>query len=486
MRTLVYTHRWLGIGLGGLFLLWFASGIVMIYARMPELDPAERLARLAPITFTAIRTAPGAVAADASRFTISTLDGRPVYRVTTGGAQQTTFADTGAVLEPLTAGRALEIARTFAGPAAVRHDGRLEDADQWTFSVRGQMPLHRIAVADPEGTRLYVAERSGEVVMKTTASGRRWGYLGAVVHWVYFTPLRRQSALWNNLIVWVSIAGTVLAVAGFAWGLWRLSPFERYRLKQAQSRTPYAGLMKWPHYAGLIFGATTITWIFSGLLSMDPWAWSPSTAPTPAQRAAVSRGPLHPADVPLASLHRGLAAYGVATPKEIDLIRFRGRHYLRASAGLVALDQPTQGPADLLHADDMIGAARDAMPGVPIEGVYWMTAYDAYYYRRGGTLNLPVLRVRFGDPQQTWLYLDPRRGAIVRKEERLSRINRWLYHGLHSLDFPWLYNRRPLWDVVVIALSLGGIALSATTMWGAYRRLRRGVRYWSASWRTPH
>jgi hypothetical protein len=32
----------------------------------------------------------------------------------------------------------------------------------------------------------------------------------------------------------------------------------------------------------------------------------------------------------------------------------------------------------------------------------------------------------------------------------------------------------------VIVLSLGGIALSVTTMWAAYRRLRRGVRHWSA------
>ena len=42
-RTLVYTHRWLGIALGAVFVVWFASGVVMIYARMPALDPAERL-----------------------------------------------------------------------------------------------------------------------------------------------------------------------------------------------------------------------------------------------------------------------------------------------------------------------------------------------------------------------------------------------------------------------------------------------------------
>jgi hypothetical protein len=91
-------------------------------------------------------------------------------------------------------------------------------------------------------------------------------------------------------------------------------------------------------------------------------------------------------------------------------------------------------------------------------------------------LSLPVLRVRYNDPQQTWLYLDPRRGAIVRKEERLTRINRWIYHGLHSFDFPFLYYHRPLWDIVVIGLSLGGMVLSATTMLPAWRRVRRRMR----------
>ena len=101
-------------------------------------------------------------------------------------------------------------------------------------------------------------------------------------------------------------------------------------------------------------------------------------------------------------------------------------------------------------------------------------------------MNLPVLRVRFADPQRTWLYLDPKRGAIVRKEERLSRLNRWLYHGLHSLDFPFLYYRRPLWDVVVIVLSVGGIVLSVTTMWAAFRRLRRAARRAAVRRLGPH
>ena len=77
------------------------------------------------------------------------------------------------------------------------------------------------------------------------------------------------------------------------------------------------------------------------------------------------------------------------------------------------------------------------------------------------------------NPQRTWLYIDPRRGEIVRKEEQLTRLNRWLYHGFHSLDFPFLYYRRPLWDVVVIVLSIGGLVSAVAIIFPTLRRFRR-------------
>ena len=125
----------------------------------------------------------------------------------------------------------------------------------------------------------------------------------------------------------------------------------------------------------------------------------------------------------------------------------------------------------------MLAAARAAMPETVVEEAVWLQQYDSYYYDRDGRRPLPVLRVRYSDSVQTWLYLDPQHGGIVHKEERLSRANRWLYHGLHSFDFPFLYYRRPLWDVVVIVFCLGGILLSATTMVPAWQRLRLHARH---------
>lgn len=476
-RVLVYSHRWLGIAGGVLFVIWFVSGIVMMYARLPELDPAERLARLPSINPASLRMPPAAAGdGDMTRLVLSTIEGRPVYRVTAQGSSQLRFADTGDTVPIVDGEQALRIARAFEGGYhQVRYDTRLTDADQWSFGIRGRMPVHRVAVEDGAGTTLYVTANGGEVVLKTTASGRLWGGAGAVLHWLYFTPLRRNERLWNEVIVWLSIAGTVMCLVGLAWGLWRLAPKRGYRLRRERHWSPYAGWMRWHHYSGLIFGIVTTTWIFSGLLSLDPWDWHPSTAPTREQRQRVTGGALVAADLPVDRIRRAVQAFAPSVPKEIEIVRFRGRYYAVAPSGIVSLAEPQFGARDQLAADLMVGAANEAMQGVVIEGMSWLDDYDAYYYDRDRRLSLPVLRVRYADPQHTWLYFDPKHGAIARKEERLTRLNRWLYHGLHSLDFPFLYYQRPLWDVLVIVLSLGGIVLSVTTMSAAWRRVRRRI-----------
>ena len=41
-RWLIAVHRWIGVGSALLFVMWFASGLVMLYQPMPELTPRER------------------------------------------------------------------------------------------------------------------------------------------------------------------------------------------------------------------------------------------------------------------------------------------------------------------------------------------------------------------------------------------------------------------------------------------------------------
>jgi hypothetical protein len=494
-RPVVLTHRWLGILCGVLFIAWFASGIVMMYARMPALEPDEHAARLPPLDFSSARVSVADAAiytgGAAQRVRIGMLAGRPAYKLFSAGRWTVVFADTGRPFDALTPDQALDEARRFAPEHSLtmRYDGRLTSPDQWTLESRALLPMHRIALGDQADTYLYLSDQTGEAVLKTTRTSRRLGYAGAVVHWIYFTPLRRNGRLWTELIIWGSIVGVLMCATGIVWGVWQY----------IRSGLIYSGWMRWHHYAGLIFGVTTLTWIFSGLLSMDPWNWHPGTGPNRQQRDAFSGGMLTIENATPDRLRAALAALagqvaseaerGVGPPraeradrgrdpgvKEVELVQFRGQVFLSSDSALVPIAAPDRGARPEFDREALLEAAREAMPGVAVQDAVWLEEYDAYYYDRSRDLPLPILRVRYEDPQRTWLYVDPRRGAIARKEERLTRLNRWLYRGFHSWDFPFLYFRRPLWDVVVIALSVGGLLSATTTLVPAWRRLRRITR----------
>ena len=68
----------------------------------------------------------------------------------------------------------------------------------------------------------------------------------------------------------------------------------------------------------------------------------------------------------------------------------------------------------------------------------------------------------FADPHATWVHIDPRTGTVLGRTDTHRRTSRWLFSMLHSWDWLPLLERRPLWDVVLIVLSLGGTALSVT------------------------
>jgi hypothetical protein len=504
-KLLIYTHRWMGIFFGVIFIAWFVSGVAFMYVGMPTLSVRERLGHIKPLDLSTVRIAPAEAARkndlEPGRFSIEMHhDGRPVYLFGTTKV----YADTGDAVSGANAIASLNLVRAWVPHYAstARYDTYLEDSDQWTLqnAQRQFMPLHRIALGDPAGTYYYVSEKTGELVMKTDRRGRFWGFWSGVLHWTYFTALRRHGYLWNKLVAWGSIVGAFMCLTGIVVGVWRLGMKRRYRIKGALSHSPYAGWMRWHHYAGLIFGLLTCTWAFSGALSLTPFQFLRGSGVTQRQRRAVSGGRVNMETITVERMQASLAAFTPSfTPKEIELLQFRGKPYFigycppasydfNEEVGsnseryapprehlIVSAIAPEQGTFKRFDDGTMWKIAQEAMPGVQVQDSTWLNEYDAYYYNQDGLRSLPVLRVRYADPQSTWLYLDPQHGTLS-KQDRMSRLNRWLYHGFHSLDFPFLYYRRPLWDIVVIVFSIGGIALSATTLVPSWHRLLRHAR----------
>ncbi|MGH7485456.1 MAG: hypothetical protein ACREMY_07595, partial [bacterium] len=119
--TLIFSHRYLGIAISLLVVVWFGSGIVMMYAGgMPTLAPETRLARIAEVDTSRIQLSLTEAAEkagfDASagwgggRVVLLSVMDRPVYRF---GGEATVFADTGEVLDEVSPDQAQIIATRF-------------------------------------------------------------------------------------------------------------------------------------------------------------------------------------------------------------------------------------------------------------------------------------------------------------------------------------------------------------------------------------
>ena len=485
MRLLVFLHRWLGIFTCLMFLDWFASGIVMMYAGMPELSEADRLAALPALDATRCQlSAKEAIARAAlsgvESVKLTSLFGRPAWRILAFGAGwRTVFADDGEVESAFSAEQARASLQPLVAPGA--HPRLLEtrtEPDQWTLEGDyGELwPLYHFTLDDPARTELYVASATGEVVLRTTARNRAVAWMGAIPHWIYWASIRRHPEFWRQLVIWLAGIGCAVSLLGITVGIWRISvPQFAPGRERGRGWSPFVGVMRWHHWAGLLFGVIAFTWVFSGLLSMEPGSFSAGTAPRYEQAEAFSGPELDPTawDAPPARL---LAARPFV--KEVQLHQVAGKPYyvLAESGRLHELADNSGRLVEPFSRDLLFAAAQRAVPQGKLIEEALLQDYDAYYYGRDGSRALPIWRLKFDDPRSSWLYVDPQRGAVAARYDRSGRIARWLYHGLHSWDFPFLWRRRPAWDMVVMALNGGGVLLSGTGVVIGFRRLR-------ASWR---
>jgi hypothetical protein len=161
-----------------------------------------------------------------------------------------------------------------------------------------------------------------------------------------------------------------------------------------------------------------------------------------------------------------------AVPRErlhapYDIARSQPDSLLVNATTLARLDAPFTDEA-------ILSRLRSALPeGVAVRQVDRLDDYDSYYYSRSGQSPLPVLRVQLDDPLESWLYIDPDTSRLLGNVHRYSRIERWVYSGLHSLDFRFWYSRRPLWDIAMMLLLAGGLVTSILGWWLGVRRLFR-------------
>lgn len=330
-KLLILTHRYLGIVFSALVVMWFATGITMMYVGgMPRITPELRLERMAPLDLARVTLTPAEAAERATlsrppgRAALLSIVGRPAYRFGGGGNSTIVFADTGDVADEFTEAQTRQVAASFARVALdrIEYVGTVEEADQWTLGIGPVFPLHKFVVHDGARSEIYVSPATGEPVMLTTAKTRLFAWISTIPHWLYFEALRSNQLLWYRIVVWTSAIVTALAIVGVVLGV------TQYRRGRAtlSAAIPYAGWMRWHYITGAIFGVFAVTWAFSGLLSMEPFEWTNA------------RG-IEPAEESLTGGRLDLAAYAPMDPaawkrllaggslKQVDFVRMQGDHY---------------------------------------------------------------------------------------------------------------------------------------------------------------
>lgn len=481
LRLLVLLHRYLGIALCLLFAMWFASGTVMVFVPYPELQSAERYAGMQPldvshccVDLATAFTRSGLLDAP-QQVRLTMVGARPAFHFhPSNGKVISVYADTGDPIGQVGHQLALDVANRFMSGRQPVH-AALEEYDQW--SVPNQWdpfrPFHRIAMNDAAGTELYISAQSGEVMRDTTRIERGWNWVGSVLHWIYPTLLRKHPSLWDSVVWWLSLAGTVGAISGVVLGIWRF----RFKRKDPAKRSPFRGWMYWHHLLGLGCMVFILTWIVSGWLSMDHGRLFSDGSPTQAQRDQFSGGPLR-----LEAVKRN-AASAAALPhalgdraKEVELVQLGGTPlYVVRYDHRRSLITQSLSNADFnwprMDAKTIAAAAAGLLGHYRLTAAQTLEAYDSYYYRTDNSAPLPVIRLRFDDPEQTWFHVDPSSVTLMDRMDASRRAYRWWFDALHTLDIPFFQHRVALWRGVVVLLCAFGFAFSCTGAVIAWRRL---------------
>lgn len=449
--------------------MWCLSGAVMMYVSYPNLAKETRLRHLAPIDWNeCCKISAAALNDDATvgEAEVEMLGSRPILRRRGQAGLQLIDLNTGSSIDQVSRLDAVSVAKAFATKAtpASPLNPVLIDYDQWTVSgsFNADRPLYRHQLRD--GVELYVSSRTGRAVQMTSTGQRFWNWVGAIPHWLYFAELRHKPSLWNEVVIATSLAGCFLVAIGIYIGIRRLNagPIGRW--------SPYGGFNLWHHLLGLIFGIFALTWVLSGLLSMNPWGWLQG-ADAEAEIAQLRGDPAPSA----ARIKKGLSAFARTNRADVvslEISPLNGNMYFIAST---ARGERIRFSVDAelapLNDEDLAQAAR-ALGDGGAPAMSLMTQEDAYYFTHHGDIaRLPAYRMIV--PDGTRYYLDAVSGALVAKIDRGAGEYRWLHEGLHRLDFAAWLRARPLWDLTMLALISGVTLLCATGVYAGYRRLVR-------------
>lgn len=474
------THRILGTLLSVLFLVWFLSGLVMIYHTFPKVSQKDRLAKMEYLTphLASLEDIAGRLAEgeEMRGLTLNSYLGQAKLHIRTNKQNRTIFADSSDSHLSITPSYIQHVASLWCDAPIAKVDTLME-IEQWIpfGRLEKEMPIYKFHFSDTEKHQLYISSVSGKVLQFTDKESRFWAWVGAIPHWVYFTKLRQNSSLWLDTVIWLSGIGCIMCIAGIYWGI------RDVRLARRKKRfTPYKKIWyKWHHIIGFVFGLFALTFTFSGMMSL---AKVPKWLSEPKLEININREMQQQKPSPLAYAldYRDVIASYPNKIRQLEWGSFYNRPFyiLRTDDKDIFVDASNKQISPLALTEEMLRQTIADIHGAENEvQIELLTAYDTYYTSRKRKLELPVWKISIEDVDNSCYYINPSTGQY-RYVNNTLRWRYWMYPALHTFNMPWLVNRPILWNIVMWGTMLGGTLISLTGVVLGFRYFRRSCRKW--------
>jgi uncharacterized iron-regulated membrane protein len=498
-RLLFLIHRWSGVALALFMVLWFSSGLLIVYASQLNQTRVQQWARaeiLAPesgwLSLGETLRRSGAAFAESSaeaaarglpfiqEARLLRIAGKPVWLVENGKGLRLAFSAVDGAVQRISPDDALHIAQQWGsasgdGLVALRFVETL-DSPAILRNQESLKPFHRISLGDSDGGELLVSERTGEVVHASTRVERAMYWAGSWVHLFRFLDLAGLDKQRVDVLLWLAAFAFLATLTGLVvgWLRWRPGWFGKATYSEGRVH-PYKQIwFTWHFWAGLIGGVLALTWMLSAYLNGNPWQIFSAANPTKAELARYT-GKGQPGN--MLDWHPG-EVHGIS-PAVVELT---WRH-LGDEAVLVAGYRDgwrqTIGEGGGLKEAALLQAVGRIAGEAKIADYALQSDYDSYYYPRHGRglvdRPLPVLKVNLDDKAGTRFYVDPLDGRMLLRQDQSRRVYRWLWSALHHWDIGWLYVR-PVWDAWML-IGIGfGLVLSVTSVVLGWRRLKATFR----------
>lgn len=482
-KTIQKIHKWTGLIIALFFIIWFVSGIILLYHKYPKVTQEETYSHhesLDAANLPAIHEIPGLT--DTTRIktlSISRNLGETVWMISQASSHKEnamskksksddyyTFKDSILTKQSqITDAQLDSIACVWASSNSISGVDTLYERQQWILYDRYEksLPILLYHFDNPGKSQIFISKKNGEVVQESTRSERLWSWVGAIPHKFYLTSVRTDTERWKTVMLIGGLLCLIAALSGMYIGIYYLII---NKIRNHRFSSPFKKkVWRYHHIGGLIFGIFLIAWGISGSLStqrIPKWMVNYEGDYTVSAGALWGKKSL--------TLDRYKLDYRKIFDAYKDVKSISWRHFGSTPAYLVVAgdkeiyvdaSQPDEVKPLEISEQEVKRAVERYFGEDTKYSISLMDEYDEYYLSHKGGYPLPVWKIDIDNKDGSRLYISPSDGYVKYVNDN-RKVKKWLFSATHYLDIKYFMLHKGLRYTCLWILAAGCVFVIVT------------------------